>query len=154
MHTELWAELEEQGMICPFFFVGDSVYQGFTALAYPHIGALDETQAAYNFLLSQLCITIEQAFGMLVKRWAVLWKQLHMQIAKGTEIVEACMRLHNHCIMCNDKDPVMDVVVVDAEVDKDPSAVQDDDMPVLNNAGTPQARLWYAPDSLQTQCHC
>ncbi len=85
---------------------------------------------------------------MLVKRWTVLWNQLCTLIAKATKIVEACMRLHNHCVMCNDKDPVPEVV--DAAADQDPSAVQDDDMPALNSAGARQARLLYAPDQLQT----
>ncbi len=46
------------------------------------------------------------------------------------------MRLDKHCILCNNKDPVPEVV--ETAVDRDPSAAQDEDMPALNGAGALQ----------------
>ena len=52
MHTEMWCELENKGIIRPFHLIGNAAYQGFIALAHPHVGALSQSEAAYNFLLS------------------------------------------------------------------------------------------------------
>ena len=43
-------------------------------------------------------MALECAFGMLVRRWGILWRSLEMQWEKRTHVVSACMRLHNWCI--------------------------------------------------------
>ena len=60
---------------------------------------LPTQQDAYNFYLSQIRITIERAFGILIHRWGVLccWL-LSMSILKVPSIVWCLMRLHNFCV--------------------------------------------------------
>ena len=41
---------------------------------------------------------IEQAFGILKRRWGILWKQLGFSIEANCRIVCAAMLLHNVCI--------------------------------------------------------
>lgn len=53
---------------------------------------------AFNFYQSQLRITIERAFGVLVRRWGILWKAMEYDLEFQFEIVHACCRLHNFCI--------------------------------------------------------
>eukprot|EP00658_Telonema_sp_P-2_P028421 TRINITY_DN2177_c0_g1_i2.p1 TRINITY_DN2177_c0_g1~~TRINITY_DN2177_c0_g1_i2.p1 ORF type:complete len:257 (+),score=25.86 TRINITY_DN2177_c0_g1_i2:202-972(+) len=49
----------------------------------------------FNFYQSSLRISIECAFGMLVKRWGVLWRSMTGKLAHTQLIVTACMSLHN-----------------------------------------------------------
>ncbi|KAL7541332.1 hypothetical protein ACHAWF_012614 [Thalassiosira exigua] len=68
---------------------------------------------AYNFYLSQIRITIERAFGILIHRWGILRRPLDMSVQKVPAIVTCLMRLHNFCIdhdsrktpspICNDE---------------------------------------------------
>ena len=53
---------------------------------------------AYNFYHSQLRITIERAFGVLVHRWAILRAPLTIPLPKVAPLVECLVRLHNYCI--------------------------------------------------------
>ena len=50
-----------------------------------------------NFYLSQLRITVERAFGILVHRWGILRRPLLISILKVPAIVTYLMRLHNFC---------------------------------------------------------
>ncbi len=52
--------------------VGDCAYMKKSYMATPLKGFFGGHEDAYNFYLSQLRITIEQAFGVLVHRWAIL----------------------------------------------------------------------------------
>lgn len=56
------------------------------------------TDTHYNFYLSQLRITIEQSFGILVRRWGVLWRPMECKFNKTPHVAMCCMRLHNFCI--------------------------------------------------------
>jgi hypothetical protein len=38
------------------------------------------------------------AFGILVRRWGILWRPLEMRFERRTQTIAACMRLHNFCI--------------------------------------------------------
>ena len=66
-----------------------------TPLPGVHIFAVEDT---YNFYLSQLRITIERAFGILVHHWAVLRRPLSMSALKVPAILTCLMKLHNFCI--------------------------------------------------------
>ncbi len=61
-------------------------------------GFLGGHEDAYNFYLSQLRITIEQAFGVLVHRWAILREPLVHPILKVSPLVLSLIHLHNFCI--------------------------------------------------------
>ena len=53
---------------------------------------------AFNNMLSSQRITIERAFGILIRRWGILWKPLEYKIAHVTLIIQVCAKLHNRCI--------------------------------------------------------
>ena len=78
---------------------GDNAFVENMTMATPvpgiHISVIED---AYNFYLSQLRITIERAFGILVHRWGLLRRPLSMSILKVPAIVTCLMRLHNFCI--------------------------------------------------------
>ena len=44
-------------------------------------------------------IHIEQAFGMLVARFGRFWSPMKFELARVPHIVEACLSLHNWCIV-------------------------------------------------------
>ena len=56
--------------------------------------ALDD----YDFHQSSNRMPIECAFGILIHRWAVLWKPLKVRFDRRAPLIGACMRLHNFCI--------------------------------------------------------
>jgi DDE superfamily endonuclease len=59
---------------------------------------LSRSKDAFNYWQSSARIFIEQAFGMLVARWGVLWRPLRVPINKSTRVVIVCMKLHNYII--------------------------------------------------------
>jgi hypothetical protein len=63
---------------------------------------------AYNFYLSQLRITIEQAFGVLVHWWAILRAPLLCLMSKVGPLIKL-VRLHNFCIDQNRELESLDV---------------------------------------------
>jgi hypothetical protein len=63
----------------------------------PYRAARNGAEDDFNFYHSQLRITIERAFGMLVKRFGILRKAMPQSIPmkKKIAIVFACCKLHN-----------------------------------------------------------
>ena len=53
---------------------------------------------AYNNILSSQRITIERAFGILVRRWGILWRPIAFKMKKVSKIVRVCAMLHNVCV--------------------------------------------------------
>jgi hypothetical protein len=51
-----------------------------------------------NFYLSQVRITIERTFGILVHRFGILRRPMSMSICKVPALVTCLMRLHNFYI--------------------------------------------------------
>ena len=83
-----------------FFLVGDAAYVNSEYLLIPVPGelpAITEWEDSYNYHLSQLRIVIEQAFGILVRKWGILWRPLECRFDKIAHLITACMRLHNLC---------------------------------------------------------
>jgi hypothetical protein len=85
-----------------FTFVGDNAYVKKMFMAVPLKGVRGGYEDAYNFYLSQLRITIERAFGVLVHRWSILRAPLALPLQKVGPLVESLVRLHNFCIDQND----------------------------------------------------
>jgi len=85
-----------------YTLVGDCAYVKSPFMATPLKGRRSGHEDAYNFYLSQLRITIERAFGVLVHRWAILRAPLIIPLAKVGPLVEALIRLHNFCIDQNE----------------------------------------------------
>lgn len=53
---------------------------------------------AFNFILSSQRITIERAFGMLVRKWGILWRPLEHSLQTNILITFVCAKLHNYCL--------------------------------------------------------
>jgi hypothetical protein len=52
----------------------------------------------FNFYASQLRIRIEMAFGMMQRKWGILWRPMVVPIEKIKYIIEVIAHLHNCCI--------------------------------------------------------
>ena len=52
----------------------------------------------FNFFASQLRIRIEMAFGLMVKKWAILQRPLSIRMGHVKHLIVAIGRLHNFCI--------------------------------------------------------
>ena len=84
--------LSEEGY--PFFANGDSAFGAGPSLAVPSGGVSD----AYDWCQSSNRMCIECAFGILVRRWGILWKPLAMRFDRRAALIGCLMRLHNICI--------------------------------------------------------
>jgi len=93
---------------------GDNAYVNTHYLISPFKQVSTGPKDAYNFYHSQLRITIEGAFGMLVHKWGCLRKPLPMNIpvSKQTRLVVALCKLHNFCI--DQREQSEDLTVPDA----------------------------------------
>ncbi|CAB1110331.1 unnamed protein product [Ectocarpus sp. CCAP 1310/34] len=80
-----------------FYMLGDAAYPLSDHLLTPYPGrGLPLDKDAFNFYLSQLRVRIEQAFGILVGQWGILWKPLRVQFAGRCDFITALFRLHNY----------------------------------------------------------
>jgi hypothetical protein len=95
--TSLGQRVLQEMLPAGFFLVGDAAYTLTNSLLTPIAGKLASIGVyadSYNFHLSQLRINIECAFGILVRRWGVLWRPLECSFFKMPHVVLCCMRLH------------------------------------------------------------
>ena len=83
--------------------VGDNAFVRSHWMAVPFPGQVTSDKDNYNFFLSQLRITIERAFGILIHRWGILRRPLGCPVRKVGALTMALMRLHNFCIDNNGK---------------------------------------------------
>ena len=83
-----------------YFLIGDAAYSVGESMLTPFTGGHrnDPIKDAYNFFLSQLRIRIEMAFGLLTNKWRILHSPLQTNLARCSDILMACARLHNFCI--------------------------------------------------------
>ncbi len=85
----------------PWYFVaGDNAYVCTEHLLTPFMGCscLNPENDSFNFLLSQLRVCFEMAFGRLVTKWRTLCSSLEVPLAKSGYVFQACCILHNYCI--------------------------------------------------------
>jgi len=77
--------------------VADETYGASELLAvpWPGGGGGDRWKDSYNFHEESSRIHIEQAFGMLVWRWGLLWRPLRVPCRKRPSLICACFRLRN-----------------------------------------------------------
>jgi hypothetical protein len=54
-------------------------------------------QDVFNYVLSHYRQRIERAFGLLVRRWGILWSPLSRSAAANTRMLMCCVCLHNIC---------------------------------------------------------
>ena len=101
LKTQVCREIEGRRIPDGFYFVGDAAYPCLQNMLTPVPGTSAEIGKwcdAYNFYQSQTRINIECAFGLLVRRWGILWKPLECAHRRNPSVVVCCMRLHNFCI--------------------------------------------------------
>lgn len=83
--------------------VCDDAYGHGTHMLTPFSGKrLSTRQDAYNFHQSSPRIVVEKSFGILVKRWGILWSPLRFRLAKATDIIMVCLKLHNLLMNCEE----------------------------------------------------
>jgi hypothetical protein len=105
--SQLNRKLEAAGR--PFLKQGlaifaDNAYENTPYMVTPFKGVNSGPRDAYNFFQSQLRITIECAFGMLVQRRGILRKPLptNFTAKKSQKFVYCLCQLHNYCISKNE----------------------------------------------------
>ncbi|CAN0445975.1 unnamed protein product, partial [Ectocarpus sp. 12 AP-2014] len=80
------------------FVVGDAAYPASDRVLVPFPGtSLSASQDACNYYVSQCRMAIEQTFGILVRRWGILWRPMEVRLEKFEHVVNAIVRLHNFC---------------------------------------------------------
>lgn len=80
----------------PFFLIGDDAFPLTSRIMKPFPGhALSNEQKVFNYRLSRARRTIENSFGILVKRWACLQTDFVCHVGKAKVIASACCALHN-----------------------------------------------------------
>jgi len=82
------------------YFVGDDAYSASTQMVVPFSGShgFRSPKDNFNFFQSSTRINIECAFGILVRRWGVLWRRQEGSLQRINSIVMACLICHNLCI--------------------------------------------------------
>lgn len=80
----------------PYFLVGDDAFPLTSRIMKPYSGNnLTNEQKMFNYRLSRARRTIENAFGILVKRWACLQTDFLCHVDKAKFVASACCALHN-----------------------------------------------------------
>ena len=84
----------------PFCVIGDAAYQPTEHLVAMYYGANKKRPLYdnFNFYASQLRIRIEMAFGLMTKKWGILWRPVTADIKKLKYLAVAIAHLHNYCI--------------------------------------------------------
>lgn len=105
--TALAARISAGELPYPYFILGDAAFAVSAHLITP---TGEKANDNFDFHQSSNRMPIECAFGMLVRRFGILWRSLEMRFDRRAAVVGACMRLHNFCIDHN----VLDVTPEDA----------------------------------------
>jgi hypothetical protein len=72
--SPLFTKLEEAGLPHGFRIAGDDAYVGSSYMMTPYPGhGIGQEKDTFNFFQSSSRIHVEQAFGILVRRWGILW---------------------------------------------------------------------------------
>ena len=84
----------------PFCVIGDAAYVPTEHLISVYHGSNRNTKKYddFNFFASQLRIRIEMAFGLMVRKWGILWKPLQVNVRDIKHLMLAVALLHNYCI--------------------------------------------------------
>jgi len=83
-----------------FCVIGDAAYSPTERIVPVYYGA-DKRRTKYdnfNYYASQCRIRIEMAFGLMTKKWGILWKPLHIKVNHVKTLALAISRLHNFTI--------------------------------------------------------
>ena len=138
-----WSEMILPGCT----LLGDSAYVKKPYMAVPiKKGKLQPYEDGYNCYLSQLRVTIECAFGVLVNRWSILRRPLCFNLERIGPLVMCLCRLHNFCIQKRLRTKLskrIDLKMLDMDQNYTMSQCRKHNVnPVnLNNEGVPTALL-------------
>jgi len=98
MYVRLMEKFEELYNL-GYYFVGDSAYALRSFLMVPYDNAAPQSKEdAFNYHHSTCRIWVECAFGEIDMRWGILWRPLQFQFSQNTQVIDACMRLHNFLV--------------------------------------------------------
>ncbi|EKX34290.1 hypothetical protein GUITHDRAFT_147326 [Guillardia theta CCMP2712] len=131
------------------YIVGDGEYDRESGVLTPIEGSeLSEYELSFNYHLSLARAPVERAFGMVVRRWPILWRRLKLDDYNLIcNMILTCLLLHNF---------IMDVDKDKAEPEREFSLdhevcghiypagrLTENDRPLENNNGAPAYNLWY-----------
>jgi hypothetical protein len=139
--TSLGQRLLNQLLPDRYFIVGDAAYTLSNNLLTPVPGVASNMGVwadSHNFHLSQLRITIERSFGIVVRRWGILWRPLECRFDRMAHVAICCLRLHNLCVDDNDTDfGIAELDVADGLGRRDRPVFDRDGVPVNILTGDP-----------------
>ena len=92
-----------------YFIAADCAYSLTEHLVTPYSGPQRflERNDNFNFFLSQLCIRIEMAFGLLVTMWRILHTPINVKFSNLRKLISGIIRLHNYCINNHEEKPLI-----------------------------------------------
>jgi hypothetical protein len=96
--VELGNKIESlPGLYCA---IGDCAYKPTKRLVPIYGGYLAKSKKNdnFNFFASQLCIQIEMAYGLMVKKWGILRRPISTKVKHIKHVIVAIAQLHNYCI--------------------------------------------------------
>lgn len=86
----------ENGVLLPYFIVGDAAFPLKENLMKPYPGKkIPPIEENFNYRLSRARRVIENAFGILVARWRILLAPLNLHPEAADNLVKATLVLHN-----------------------------------------------------------
>lgn len=86
----------EAGELPPGYFInGDAAFNAGPSMVVP---TGKREHATFDHIQSAVRMPIECSFGILIRRWGILWRPLEMRFNMRAQTIGACMRLHNFCI--------------------------------------------------------
>lgn len=92
--SDLGSWVNGGGLPWPFCFSGDSAFRpGCAGLLTP--GTSSSTTDVFKYVQSRGRMPVEQAFGILVKVWGILWRDLSVHHERRAPLVSALIHLHN-----------------------------------------------------------
>ena len=85
-----------------FHLIGDEAFTNTNRMLVPWSGrGLPVFKDSFNYHLSRCRCSIERAFGMLVKRFGILWRKLECDFSRWPLVATVCAKLHNICMDSN-----------------------------------------------------
>jgi hypothetical protein len=108
IRSKLYTKLQTPGFLADGLVIfGDNAYVSTDYMVTPYKNVRAGPKDDFNFFHSQLRINIERAFGILVKKWAILQKPLSckMSMEKQIALTMALCQLHNYCFGDNEEAP-------------------------------------------------
>ena len=93
--SPLGRAVEAGGLNSDFFINSDNA---FNLEEWMMVPCNDGVHADFDYHQSSNRVVIERAFGILIRRWGILWRPLEVQFRRRAPLVKCCMLLHNFCI--------------------------------------------------------